>query len=115
MSSYCPYCGKDIKPSDTFCPECGASIGGEAKQSTNPSSQQVATPTPPMVAPQKRLYRARDDQQIAGVCAGLARYANMDVGIVRLFTILAFFISGGAVLIAYLVAALAIPEEPVNS
>ena len=60
---------------------------------------------------EKKLYRSRNDKKLAGVCAGLAKYLNMDVTVVRLLTVLAtLFIGGG--LIAYIVCALVIPEEP---
>ena len=60
---------------------------------------------------EKKLYRSRTDKKLAGVCAGLAKYLNMDVTVVRLLTVLAtLFIGGG--LIAYIVCALVIPEEP---
>ena len=60
---------------------------------------------------EKKLYRSRTDKKLAGVCAGLAKYVNMDVTVVRLLTVLAtLFIGGG--LIAYIVCALVIPEEP---
>ena len=60
---------------------------------------------------EKKLYRSRNDKKIAGVCAGLAKYLNMDVTVVRLIMVLlALFVGGG--LIAYIVCALVIPEEP---
>ena len=59
----------------------------------------------------KKLYRARRNRHIAGVCAGLAKYFEIDVTIVRLLTaLLTLFVGGG--LIAYIVCALVIPNEP---
>ena len=43
----------------------------------------------------RRLYRLREGQQIAGVCTGLAAFAEVDVGIVRLIFILGAVFSGG--------------------
>ena len=62
---------------------------------------------------EKKLYRSRTDKTICGVCGGLAKYLNMDVTIVRLLAVLlTLFVGGG--LIAYIVAALIMPEEPEN-
>jgi phage shock protein C len=59
---------------------------------------------------EKRLTRAADDQMIAGVCAGLARYFNIDPVIVRaLFVIVG--LAGGASLLVYLVLWLIMPQE----
>ena len=33
---------------------------------------------------EKKLYRSKKDEKIAGVCAGIAKYLNIDVTIVRL-------------------------------
>ena len=63
---------------------------------------------------EKKLYRSRNDKKICGVCGGLAKYLNMDVTVVRLLTVLlTLFVGGG--LIAYIVAALVMPEEPENT
>jgi phage shock protein PspC (stress-responsive transcriptional regulator) len=60
---------------------------------------------------EKKLYRSKSDKKIAGVCAGLAKYLNIDVTLIRLIWALVV-ICGGAGLLAYLVCALVIPEEP---
>ena len=59
----------------------------------------------------KRLYRSRDDRMIAGVCAGLAEYIDIDPTIVRLLFVLGLF-AGGATFWAYLVMMMVVPEEP---
>ena len=58
----------------------------------------------------KRLYRSEDDRMIAGVCAGLAEYVDIDPTIVRLLFVLGLF-AGGATFWAYLVMMLVVPEE----
>ena len=58
----------------------------------------------------KKLYRNTDNKMIAGVCSGLAEYINIDPTIVRL--IWALIALSGAGLVAYLVAAIIIPEKP---
>ncbi|HHX74717.1 MAG TPA: PspC domain-containing protein [Firmicutes bacterium] len=59
----------------------------------------------------KRLYRARREQVLGGVCMGIARYLNVDVTLVRLLWIVFTFI-GGSGLVAYIIAWVVIPEEP---
>jgi len=58
----------------------------------------------------KRLYRSEDDRMIAGVCAGLAEYVDIDPTIVRLLFVLGMF-AGGATFWAYLVMMMVVPEE----
>jgi phage shock protein PspC (stress-responsive transcriptional regulator) len=47
---------------------------------------------------------------IAGVCAGLADYIGMDPTVVRLLTVLLFFLSGSAAFWAYLIMWIVVPE-----
>ena len=60
----------------------------------------------------KKLYRNSQNRIIAGVCAGLAEYLNIDPTIVRV--IWALVSISGAGLLAYLICALIIPEKPSN-
>ena len=61
---------------------------------------------------EKKLYRNPNNKMIAGVCSGLAEYINIDPTIIRL--IWALIALSGAGLVAYLVAAIIIPEKPSN-
>jgi phage shock protein PspC (stress-responsive transcriptional regulator) len=62
--------------------------------------------------PTRRLTRSRTDVKIAGVCAGLADYLDVDVVLIRaawlVFSIVPGAIVGG--ILAYLAAWLLIPE-----
>lgn len=58
----------------------------------------------------RRLERSRDDRVIAGVCAGVARYANVDATIVRVAAV-ALLAFGGFGAFAYLAAWLLVPEQ----
>ena len=60
----------------------------------------------------KRLYRSRDDRMIAVLCAGIARYFDVDPTIVRLLFVLGFFFGVTATLWIYIAMALIVPEEP---
>jgi phage shock protein C len=59
----------------------------------------------------KVLRRSRDDRMLAGVCAGVARYLGLDVTVVRVIWAVVAIITGGAGLLAYLVAWIVIPDE----
>jgi phage shock protein PspC (stress-responsive transcriptional regulator) len=62
---------------------------------------------------EKKLYRSITDKKLAGVCGGLAEYLGMDSTIIRLILVLAVLFAGVGVL-AYIVAALVIPNPPVQ-
>ncbi len=59
----------------------------------------------------KRLYRSEQNRQLAGVCAGLGKYFEVDPVIFRvLFVFLTFFHGGG--LLIYILLAIVMPMEP---
>ncbi|MBN1451033.1 MAG: PspC domain-containing protein [Anaerolineales bacterium] len=58
----------------------------------------------------KQLTRSNTNRMIAGVCAGLGEYLNIDPTVVRLLFVLGFFLTGPGILIAYLVMAVVVPE-----
>lgn len=63
----------------------------------------------------KRLYRSRTDRKWAGVIGGLAKFFALDSTMLRLVVILALFLGQGIpILIAYIVAMVVVPEEPVS-
>ena len=59
----------------------------------------------------RKLYRAEEGKMIAGVCAGLAEYFAIDPTLVRLAWVL-FCALGGSGLLAYIIAALVMPDRP---
>ncbi|MCS6835152.1 MAG: PspC domain-containing protein [Anaerolineae bacterium] len=59
----------------------------------------------------KRLYRSREDRQLAGVCGGLAEYFNVDPTLVRLVFV-AMTLLGGPGLLIYIIMAVVVPESP---
>jgi phage shock protein C len=52
-------------------------------------------------------------RMIAGVCAGLGSYANVDPTVIRLMLVLLVFLTGPGIILAYLLMALIIPDESV--
>jgi phage shock protein PspC (stress-responsive transcriptional regulator) len=66
-----------------------------------------------MMSDNKRLYRSRTNKMIAGVCAGVGEYANIDPTVVRLlFVLITIFSTVLPGLLAYLLMVIIIPEEP---
>ncbi len=62
----------------------------------------------------KRLYRSRKSRMLGGVCGGIAEYFDIDPVIVRLIAVALFFVGGSAVL-AYIIALIIIPYEPMTA
>ena len=62
---------------------------------------------------EKKLYRSRTNKKLFGVCGGLAEYFEIDATVIRLLWVLAVVCAGAGIL-AYLIAALIIPEAPKN-
>ena len=59
----------------------------------------------------KKLYRNTENKMLAGVCSGIADYFDIDPTLVRLGWVL-FSLLGGSGLLAYIIAAIIIPERP---
>lgn len=58
----------------------------------------------------KKLYRKNEGKILAGVCAGVADYLNIDPTIVRLLWIF-ITLAYGAGLLAYIICAFIMPEN----
>ena len=86
----CRRCQREVAADARFCPVCGARMGG---------------------AP-RTLHRRRDVEKLAGVCAGLAEYFDVDPTLMRVVYLVATFFTGvlpGIVL--YVILALVIPAD----
>jgi phage shock protein C len=90
---YCTQCGVELRDDDRFCSQCGSrtAVGG--------------TPRTP-----RSLLLDKRHRKIAGVCAGFARYLEMDVTLVRVVW-LAVALCTGFGFLAYLAAWLVIPSD----
>ena len=58
----------------------------------------------------KRLYKSKRERMISGVCGGIAEYFGWDPSIVRLVFAI-FALTGGSGILAYIAAAVILPEE----
>lgn len=88
---YCNYCGRVIQDDANVCAYCGTRVGS--------------------VLARKRLIRPRVGRKIAGVCAGFAEYFDLDVTVVRLVWLIVAVMTGVG-LLAYPIAWIVMPEEP---
>lgn len=62
---------------------------------------------------EKRLYRNTSDKMLGGVCSGIGEYFSIDPTLIRLAWVV-FSLAGGSGLLAYIIAAVIIPEKPHN-
>ena len=59
----------------------------------------------------KKLYRNTENKMLAGVCSGIADYFDIDPTLVRLGWVV-FSLLGGSGLLAYIIAAIIMPDRP---
>jgi len=91
---FCTSCGIELRPNDRFCSQCGA--------------RTCVAGAPAPGANRHPLALDKRNKKIAGVCAGFARYLDLDVVLVRLLWLLIAF-STGVGFLAYLVAWIIMP------
>lgn len=60
----------------------------------------------------KKIYRSEKDKVIAGVCAGLAEYLNVDATLVRLVFLAGAFLGFSSTIWIYLAMWIIVPVEP---
>ena len=58
----------------------------------------------------KRLYKSSTDKKVCGVCGGIVNYFDVDPTVIRLIWVI-FTLVGGSGLIAYIIAAIIMPDE----
>lgn len=59
----------------------------------------------------KRLYKDHRNKKLCGVCSGIAKFFDLDPTVIRLAWIL-FSALGGSGVLAYIICAIVIPDEP---
>jgi len=100
---YCTNCGKQLVDQDRFCSQCGKGTG---------AGRETPRQDTGYYAP-RRMYRLMYDKKVGGVCAGLAKYLDVDVTLVRVVTLLIAIFTGIG-FIAYIIAWIAMPSDHGN-
>jgi len=77
-----------------------------------PGSDASDAPPPPPRHDGRHLEQVSQGALISGVCKGLARYMDLDVVLVRIIALVLLFISGGAMIVVYLVLMMLLPFAP---
>ena len=99
---YCTNCGVALGDGDAFCVKCGKPTGPTTGPSAAPSQQ-------------RRLVRLISEKKIAGVCAGVARYMDVDVTMVRVLWLVLAICTVIPGFLAYFVMWIAMPKEEFRS
>ncbi len=98
-----------------FCTRCGVQLKDDARYCSDCGTATANAPRPqPGTYPEKRLMRSRYNRKIAGVCAGVADYLEVDPVLVRLLWLVFIFFPLPGGVIAYFIAWIVLPEEPVR-
>ncbi len=83
---------------------------GAVETGQDPESHESAEGAAGARQPRKRrLQRIREGKEIAGVCAGLAAYAELDVDWVRTFFVLGTLVTAGILGLVYIALAFILP------
>lgn len=90
---YCTRCGMEQRPDDRFCSRCGEKTGAARVECAS-----------------RPLMLDKRNKKIAGVCAGLARYFEVDVTLMRVL-VLAVALATGVGFLAYLAAWMIMPSD----
>ena len=93
---FCTNCGVTLEEADRFCSQCGKPAGVGAAPRTA----------------ERKLTLPAEGKKLLGVCAGFARYFDMDVTLMRIIW-LAGSLATGVGFLAYLIAWLLMPKDPV--
>lgn len=95
-----------------FCTQCGTQLGDKDRYCS-----QCARPTGlgrPSVVERPLLTRDIQNKKIAGVCAGFARYLDVDPVLIRVIW-LALAFGAGVGFVAYLIAWIIMPKDSVRT
>lgn len=63
------------------------------------------------IATMKKIFKSSTDKKICGVCGGIAKYLSIDATVIRLLWVIITAL-GGAGVVAYIICAIIMPDEP---
>ena len=93
---FCTLCGVELRETDRYCSQCGRATALASAESYR--------------RPVRELRLDKANKKIAGVCAGFARYWEMDLTLLRVIW-LVVAICTGVGFIAYAVCWLLVPSD----
>lgn len=102
---YCTKCGVQLDDVARFCSQCGTATAHAVP---------AAAPSNGGYMPYRPMLRARYGKWIGGVCAGLARYWNVDPALVRIGFVALALCPVLPAFIPYIVCWIIIPQEPLE-
>lgn len=79
------------------------------------SGASAAENVPPAAEPRRELRRSTSERKLFGVCAGIAKYFNVDPTIVRVLYVLLVLASFGWGLLLYIILTILVPEEKLST
>ncbi len=103
----CTACGKELNSGARFCSHCGQAAYPQTYTPPNPPPAQPFAPYP-----SQPLYRPLYGRMLGGVCASLAQHFGWDVVLVRMVLCVLVCLGSVALLLAYLIAWIVIPNQP---
>jgi phage shock protein C len=95
---YCTRCGLELEDKARFCSRCGSPAGSTVNWGAAPKYHELSRP----------IF----GKKIAGVCAGFARYFDVDVTLVRILWLVLIFWPIPIGLIGYVIAWIVMPRDP---
>lgn len=117
---YCTRCGAQNTDGSRYCTGCGDSLAVAGVDAGVPaasgytaagSASFAPSSGSASAAPGRRLRRVMANKKIAGVCAGFARYFDVDVVLMRVLWLGLAICSGGIGFLVYLAAWIVIPSD----
>jgi phage shock protein C len=94
---FCNQCGNTLEEHFRYCSKCGTATESASRTT---------------LGWRDRLTRPREGIKIAGVCAGVARYLDLDVTLVRIVWLLLAILPPVPGFLAYLVCWIIMEKDP---
>jgi phage shock protein C len=91
---YCSHCGNVLEEHFRYCSRCGTATASS------------------MPREGYELSRPLEGRKLAGVCAGFARYLDVDVTLVRILWVLLVIFPPVPGIVAYIVCWIVMPNDP---
>jgi phage shock protein C len=94
-----------MMPADHQTPNLNKQMNQHRESADMEPTSDVERTSPP------QLRRSTDDRMLAGVCAGIARYAGVDPTLVRIAAVVGLVLGFGTIGLVYLLLWAIVPED----